>query len=163
MRPHGKWSDSGIPHRGWVCVGFEDLGAPDETCQMCERQEIRYVHEMQHPDHHAVLRVGCDCAGRMEDDYAAAERREKEGKNLSRRRVSWLNRTWKISAQGNEYIRVDGFHIVVYQAGSIWRARITDRHTDNSLVSKKPYPSADQVKLAAFDAMLLLKRKWRGE
>jgi hypothetical protein len=22
----GKWSEAGVPHRGWICVDIEDLG-----------------------------------------------------------------------------------------------------------------------------------------
>jgi hypothetical protein len=24
----GKWADPGVPHVGWECVDFEDLGEP---------------------------------------------------------------------------------------------------------------------------------------
>jgi hypothetical protein len=43
----GKWSQAGVPHRGWSCVGVEDLGAPEATCEMCETQKIRYVHPVR--------------------------------------------------------------------------------------------------------------------
>jgi hypothetical protein len=59
---HGKWSKSGIPHKGWGCVSVEDLDTSDAVCEMCEHQEIRYVHHMQHPDYPDVLGVGCVCA-----------------------------------------------------------------------------------------------------
>lgn len=162
-RPHGKWSDPNIPHKGWSCIEFDDRGAPDEACEMCEHQSIRYVHSMRHPEYPHILRVGCECAGKMEEDYAAAAWREKQGKNYARRKANWLTRTWRISAQGNEYIRVESFHIVVYPGSSgLWKARITDTQTENSLVSKRRYYTAEQVKIAAFDAMLMLKEKWRG-
>lgn len=47
----GKWSMPGVPHKGWTCIDIEDLGAPDAVCEMCERQDIRYVHAMEHPDY----------------------------------------------------------------------------------------------------------------
>ena len=28
---HGKWSKTGVPHRGWICVDIEDLGMIDAT------------------------------------------------------------------------------------------------------------------------------------
>jgi len=43
-RATGKWSQAGVPHRGWTCVDIDDLGEPSATCEMCETQEIRYVH-----------------------------------------------------------------------------------------------------------------------
>jgi hypothetical protein len=59
-RPRGKWSDPGIPHKGWECIDFEDLDEPSETCEMCEFQTIRYVHVMRHPEYPSPLRCGCD-------------------------------------------------------------------------------------------------------
>ena len=47
----GKWSQVGVPHKGWICVSVDDLGAPDAVCEMCETREIRYVHHMEHPDY----------------------------------------------------------------------------------------------------------------
>ena len=40
---HGKWSQPGVPHHGWTCIGMEDLGSPSATCEMCESVTIRYV------------------------------------------------------------------------------------------------------------------------
>ena len=50
MAMSGKWSQIGVPHRGWTCVSVDDLGAPDAVCEMCETQAIRYVHHME-PGH----------------------------------------------------------------------------------------------------------------
>ena len=44
----GKWSRVGVPHKGWTCVNVEDLGEPEAVCEMCEIQQIRYVHWMEH-------------------------------------------------------------------------------------------------------------------
>ena len=65
----GKWSQTGVPHRGWACVGIEDLEEPAQFCEMCESVEIRYVHLMEHPDYPETLGVGCICAEHMEEDY----------------------------------------------------------------------------------------------
>ena len=67
----GKWGQLEVPHTGWTCVSVDDLGAPDAVCEMCETQEIRYVHHMEHPDYRESLGVGCICAETMEDDYEA--------------------------------------------------------------------------------------------
>jgi hypothetical protein len=91
---HGKWSQPGVPHRGWTCEGVEDLGEPDAICEMCERQEIRYVHTMVHPEYPDKLACGCVCAGHMErgaadDDIAllvaAAREREAPLRSLAAR------------------------------------------------------------------------------
>ena len=56
----GKWSEPGVPHKGWVCLGVDDLG-PGElmTCQMCMVAQIRYVHAMVHDDYPGKLLCGC--------------------------------------------------------------------------------------------------------
>ena len=45
-----KWSEKGIPHKGWVCVYVEDLEEPEFVCEMCGQEEIRYVHYMKHEE-----------------------------------------------------------------------------------------------------------------
>ena len=46
----GKWSEAGVPKKGWTCVGVEDLEEPSQLCEMCDSAEIRYAHIMEHPD-----------------------------------------------------------------------------------------------------------------
>jgi len=85
----GKWTQAGVPHRGWTCVDIEDLGAPAHVCEMCEVILVRHVHEMEHPDYPETLRVGCVCAGHMEEDLVGARRREAAFKNGRQRRARW--------------------------------------------------------------------------
>jgi hypothetical protein len=62
---HGRWSEPGVPHKGWECIGVEDAkedGGDMETCGMCLTAEIRYIHRMQHPEFPEILEVGCICA-----------------------------------------------------------------------------------------------------
>ena len=80
-RPRGKWSDPGVPHKGWTCVDFEDLEDLSGICGMCESQEIRYVHYMQHPRFEGLIGAGCECAARMSEDYEGAQSRERFAKN----------------------------------------------------------------------------------
>lgn len=47
MPSFGKWSQQGVPKKGWTCIGFEDLGEPSTQCEMCENQDIRYVHRIR--------------------------------------------------------------------------------------------------------------------
>ena len=110
---HGKWSQQGVPHKGWECVGMEDLGGLDGICEMCETTPIRYVHHMEHPDYGAVLGVGSVCAGNMEEDYAAAQERERKGQSMAGRRTRWMNGGWRTSANGNLFRNKNGFNIVV--------------------------------------------------
>ena len=158
-RGSGKWSQPGVPHKGWTCTGIDDLGAPDEICEMCEVQSIRYVHYMEHPDYPDDLGVGCICAGHMEQDYEAARNRERSIKNAARRRSKWLNRAWRISAKGNPYLNTDGFNIVLYKQDGKWSGTITNRETGERFNARRIYPTLDQAKLAAFDGMIFLKQR----
>ena len=76
MAATGKWTQPGVPHKGWVCVDIEDLGSPDHICEMCEIQDVRYVHVMEHANYAETLRVGCICAGHMEENLVGARLRE---------------------------------------------------------------------------------------
>ena len=105
----GKWTDPGVPHRGWICVDMEDSGGVFNTCEMCEVQEIRFLHTMEHASYPGRLVCGCICAGHMEEDYAAARKREKVLVNRARRRLNWPDRAgWRVSARGNPYIQWAG-------------------------------------------------------
>jgi hypothetical protein len=156
----GKWSQVGIPHRGWNCVGVEDLGAPEATCEMCETQEIRYVHTMHHPDYVTDLEVGCICAEHMEGDYIGPRQREKALRSAAGRKKRWLSRAWKISARGNSFINTDGFNVTIFpNVDGTWGGRIEERDGGRSVASKRKYSSEDAAKLAAFDGMIFLKNK----
>lgn len=98
---------------------------------------IRYVHYMQHPNYRDVLGVGCVCAGKMEGDYAAAERREKALKSVVRQRRSWVSRGWRTSAKGSDYRNTDEFNVSVYRRGRIWNYRIMDRQTERTEFSQR--------------------------
>jgi hypothetical protein len=158
----GKWDQPGVPHKGWICINVHDLGEPSAICEMCEVQEIRYVHTLEHPDYPTALEVGCVCAEHMEGDYVGPRRREATLKNAAARRARWLTRQWKMSAKGNPYLNVDGINIVLFQlADGSWSGRITNRPTQASETSRRRYASLDEAKLAAFDGMVFL-RKERG-
>jgi hypothetical protein len=113
----GKWREPGVPHKGWQCIGIEDLEEPCHLCQMCEVQIVRYVHTMLHPDY-GELEVGCICAGHMEQDLIGARLRETSFKQRLSRRMNWLRRRWRVPYSGNEFINThDGFNVVVFQDG----------------------------------------------
>ncbi len=154
----GKWSDAGVPHKGWTCVDFEDLGEPDLVCEMCERQEIRYVHYMEHPDYPERLACGCICAGHMEEDLVGARRRETRAQSAAQRRGRWLTRKgWRRSAKGNVHIGVDGYHITVFRGGSGFKAAISKPVTGFKHFGKRTFASETAAQLATFDALEFLK------
>src|ERR1700728_3775627 len=160
-RPRGKWSDPGVPHKGWTCVDFEDLEYLSGIGGMCESQEIRYVHYMQHPRLQGLIGAGCECAARMSEDYEGAQNRERFAKNRAKRRATWLTRDWKTSAKGNAYLKADGFLIVIFEKGAQWSAVIEDKVSEKKRFSQRSFKTEDEAKLAAFDGMTKLKAEWR--
>lgn len=128
----GKWSIAGVPHSGWEWVNIRDLfedsageDIPLRVCEMCERQEIRFIHTMRHADYHTVLEVGCVCAGKMGGNSRGAEDREKACRKRTasreRRRKSWLKH-WRLNRNGNYVLRkcpeASG---TVFRFGSKWK------------------------------------------
>jgi hypothetical protein len=160
---HGKWSQTGVPHRGWSCIDIYDDGEDGEelhrVCEMCETQLIRYVHVMQHPDWEGKLEVGCVCAGNMEEDYEGARKREAVFKSRGKGRAGWLNRKWRQSRAGNPYINANGFNVVVFRWGEAWSARIERRTSGRQWSLQHPYETAEAAALAAYDAMMDMKQK----
>ena len=155
----GKWTQPGVPHKGWVCIDIEDLGSPDHVCEMCELADVRYVHVMKHANYAATLRVGCICAGHMEENLVGARKREATFKTLCGRRARWLAREWNRSRAGNQYLNVDGFNVVVFRVGGGWSARLSLRDEDGDEESHKlrTFATEEQVKLATFDALIAAK------
>ena len=170
---HGKWSQPGVPHKGWTCGEIYDLEEPSQVCEMCELMMIRYVHVMTHPDYPGQLECGCICAGHMEEDLAGARLREKAFKLTLKRKRRLLERQWSISQAGNEYLNIDGFNIVVYRRLGFWYARVTHRSTGVQLFTRWSAKTAEEAKITAFEIMqemaeAIAKRRpdephdWRG-
>ena len=116
---------------------------------MCETQSIRYVHYMEHPDYGAVLRVGRVCAGHMEEDYRAAQERERQAKSIANRRTRWMKAQWKNSQRSNSYINRNGFNVVLYRSSGRLAYRIKERQAERSW-SKSGFATENDAKLAAF-------------
>lgn len=155
----GKWGQRGVPHKGWECVEIEDLGTANAICEMCEAQDIRYAHHMQHTNHLDILVVGCVCAGHMEENPTAAQIRDKGMRSRVAKRKRWLSRRWKVSAKGNDWLEADGYRVIVYAKSAGWGATVSA--VDDSYVhrSRRVFPNTDQAKLAAFDLVTNLVAK----
>ena len=153
----GKWSEAGVPKKGWTCVGIDDLEEPSQLCEMCESVEIRYVHIMEHPEFAGSLHVGCVCAEHMEEDYKRPREREKRLKNAAQRRRTWPRRVWRASRQGNIYINTEGFNLTVHPQARGWSVRVVNRESGAAQSGRKIYPTQDAAKLAALNALLWAK------
>ena len=158
----GKWGKKGVPHKGWICVEIEDLGSPDKICDMCESQEIRYAHHMEHQGYPDVLVVGCICAGNMEQDLHAAKARDSQMRSRFSKRKRWLSRKWKISKKGNPWITSDGYRVTVYRKDAGWGATISAVDKPYVVHSRRAFPNVEGAKLSAFDAVTSLLVKSSG-
>ena len=149
------WDKSNVPHKGWTCVSVYDVrgdGCPVdeteyETCEMCGKERIRYVHTMEH-DEHSSLNVGCICACKMSNDYVGPKQRERILRNKAARRTAWLTREWKKSAEGNLYLNLEGYNIGVFENRwnlGRWSYRI------GGIFSKDNYATDKDAKLALFE------------
>ena len=149
------------PSSNWECVFVDDLGAPAQLCQMCETQEIRYVHHMQHAGFPTILEVGCICAGHMEGDYLRAKTREDRLKKAASRRKRWpFLKAWTTSQNGNPMIRKYGYRVTIFKGGSLWSGVIVDEN-NKKLFAKKSYQTELAAKLAAFNGIMWLQNKPR--
>ncbi|KQX38194.1 hypothetical protein ASD04_11275 [Devosia sp. Root436] len=154
---HGKWSETGVPKKGWNCVGVDDLGEPSQTCEMCGTAEIRYVHIMHHPDYPADLSVGCICAENMEQDYVRPREREKRLRTLAARRKTWRRRQWKVSGRGNWYLNTEGYNLVIVPSGRKWRVVVSNRATGASQTGRTEFSLESEAQVAALTALVWAK------
>lgn len=158
----GKWSEAGVPKRGWSCVDVDDLGEPSQVCEMCETQDIRYVHVMEHPEYSELLHVGCVCAEHMEEDYVRPKEREKRLKRVARRRTAWARREWLMSRHGNPYINTEGFNLTVFRKEGGFGVLVANRQTGASRLGRKTFLDETSAKVAALNALIWAKEHLRS-
>ncbi len=159
----GKWSEPGVPHKGWHVVDYYKLDDREQLCEMCERQMVMFVHVMRHDEYDDDLKVGCVCAGHMESDIEGARQREARYRNKSKRRDNWLTRKWQKTVRtGGQYLRTDGMVVNVYPTADYWSAGVIHRSSLYKRHSTRRYKTADEAKLAAFEVVMdwLDKKPW---
>jgi len=159
----GKWGNPNVPYCGWVCVDIQDFGSPSAVCQMCEKEIIRYAHFMCHSNYHETLIVGCVCAGKMEGDLQNAKERDAFMKSRMGKRKRWLERKWKISRSGNQYLISDGFVVVMKKnRDGLWSAFVKSENGDFEKWSTRRNVNENEMKLAAFDCLtkVLAEKKY---
>lgn len=162
-RHFGKWSEPGIPHRGWTCLDVKDLcelGEDFIVCEMCEMQTIRFVHKMIHPNYPETLDCGSNCAGKLEQDSKSAADRDKAVRSRATRRQKFPDRKgWKVLPSGDIYIVVNGY-----------RCTVKSHHDGHGILIQAPepygisrgikrYASEREAKAACFDALAFIKER----
>jgi uncharacterized lipoprotein YajG len=156
----GKWGSNKVPHTGWECVDFQDLGEVSKKCEMCEAHEVRYVYYMSHKGYQGTLAVGEVCAGYMVGSPNSATRL-KEMQLKAQARQAWLKHKWSTSIDGNIYHRTpEGYLVTLYDKGTHWEWRIQHEQTkiDKKVdkYSEQQYATSDDAKLAAYKSIQIL-------
>jgi hypothetical protein len=82
MRTSYIWNQKGLPHKGWTCNGVEELEHANFTCEMCGKENIRFVHNLEHPEGYRVS-VGCECAGHLTEQYEQMRELNKQAQRQS--------------------------------------------------------------------------------
>lgn len=101
------WNRKDVPHKGWFNMGYEDLEEATHICDMCGKEEIRYVHTMYHSEMEDYFNVGCVCAEKMTNDYNTP----KEQIKLMKKKNTWLTQNWKkIDLYNYEEKSFNGIH-----------------------------------------------------
>lgn len=141
-----KWNDKTTPKKGWECIGVDDLGKDNYTkCQMCGREDIRYVHTMTHADYVGTVDAGCICSGHMSENMLAAKDRERLLKNNASKLNRLITKTWKISKNGNEYMTWEGKNVGVFRRNGLWQCWVDKKF------SSKRFQTREEAKIYIFD------------
>ncbi|MFA0963253.1 hypothetical protein AB9P05_15730 [Roseivirga sp. BDSF3-8] len=158
------WTRAGIPRKGWALEGVIDIreeGQPVEdteyeTCMMCGNEKIRYVHLLSHPSVDDEFRVGCVCAEKLTEDYKNPKQKERELKNIARRRQMWIAKPWKISKSGNPYLKLKEYKIVIFAVKEgAYKVYFNDKG------GKIEFKTLEMAKAAVFNHLETLKNKSR--
>lgn len=157
----GLSSTPGVPHKGWTLLDVIDLRDDEgreygdyDDCEFCDHEQIRYVHVIEHAAYPGPLRVGCDCACRLTEDYRTPRARERALRSRSARRSRFPGRRWRRTKIGSEMIKLDGYRVTVGRVGGdrfrVWIDGVGGVRT---------YPASTPAKLAAFDAVEQMKAR----
>lgn len=158
-----RWNIPNIPHKGWTIVDVidirEDGQTKDEadykTCMMCNKERVRYVHIVSHPEVVGDFEVGCICAEKMTGDYLTPKRLEKKLKQRTAKRINWVKKFWKQTKNGNHTLIFEKHRLLIFydsrtkkikcKIGDIW--------------GKKTFETIEQAKHAIFNGIDYLKEK----
>lgn len=149
------WKRQGIPHKGWTLVDVIDFGTDYGICMMCGKENIRYIHILEHAEVLEQFMVGCICAEKMTDDYFYPKKRERELRNRARRRINWIKKEWKRNLSGNYYLNIGERYLLIYLDNKTNKYKVKI----NEIFGKKTFSILEEAKVAAFDGIEYLKDK----
>ncbi|MBO9616015.1 MAG: hypothetical protein J7619_25200 [Dyadobacter sp.] len=152
------WSTAGIPHKGWeyeTVIDLKEEGEDYETCMMCGKEEIRYVHIVSHDEVAETYRVGCVCAEKMTSDYVNPKERQRKLENRAKRKENWKYKEWKQSQKGNQYFKFEGHLLLIYTDKRSGKFRCKIDETFGS----KSYNYVSEAKAGIFEKIEELKEQ----
>lgn len=93
-----------LPTTGWTDDRVEDMKGEEVKCQYCNKESIRFVHVLTHPDYEGELKVGCICAGKLTGNLELSKKKERERKNESRKVEAWRKKHDESAAAKKEFL-----------------------------------------------------------
>ena len=109
---------------GWTYIGLIDNGSVVMACEFCSTP-IRYEHIIESPQG-IRKNVGVCCAAEATDGDAP-QKAERKSKNLMRCRMNFPNRSWKLSRNGNRWLKAGpGKRYVMKKRGRCWQGLFFD-------------------------------------
>ena len=154
-RGAGKWGRPDFPHFGWVA---ERIEYRPTVCEMCERQHIRYVHVMRHPEVAGTLACGNVCASRMTGDAEETNKREATLRTDRKRHKQFFHGTWIRKRRDVSETRTGGYLVSVFYSDFMdhegWRASVEKGEERTPL---GPFRTSVEAKQAAWDCVERLR------
>jgi hypothetical protein len=134
------WNKQDIPHKGWILLGCHDTESATNRCDMCDKNDIRYLHQMYHPEMPEYLHVGCICAGHMTTPYQATEAERKTKRNTMHKK-KWMNDGWNIKPIDDnndyQYKSVHNTPWGVYELKDGWHYNVGYNHSTETFATKE--------------------------
>ena len=157
------WNEPGVPHKGWTLLSVIDLAEDGasywngeyETCMMCGKEDIRYVHIVDHPNVIDDYRVGCKCAEKMTNDYETPKRLESILRSRASRRDKWTGANWKVSQKGNTYLKKNGHILTIFKDKKTNKFKCSIDDTFGTVL----HQTIEKAQMALFDKIEEMKEK----
>jgi len=111
---------------------------------MCEKETIRHVHFVTHPDYPAELRVGCVCAENLTEDYVGPREAEGAVKKRRSRLSTFMTRGWQEGRFGSSFRDWKGRRVLIAPRSSGWIAKVDGEG------GRKVFVSPEAARLAVF-------------
>jgi len=142
-----------MPREGWTVAEVIDLltlGEPPGTCDRCGRDDLRFIHLLDHRAWPESIVTGKCCAQRLTTDYDPTAEHALVLRARRRDRFPDLER-WDISARGNPWIKYRGATVTVFPKEEGYACCVA---LDDDRTYRHGFKTVRDAKLAAFDALV---------